>query len=86
VISGMAAVAGVHPVHAARVFRSHYGVSLSHYILSVKVQRAAAALRTGKISAAMAAIENGFTDQSHLCRAFKGVLGTTPRAYRRLFR
>jgi AraC family transcriptional regulator len=86
VISGMAGTVGVHPVHAARVFRSHYGVSLSHYILSVRVQRAAAALRTGKASAAMAAIENGFTDQSHLYRAFKAVLGTTPRSYRRLFR
>jgi AraC family transcriptional regulator len=84
-ISGMAAMVGVHPVHAARVFRNRYGVSLSHYILSVKVQRAAAALRTGKTSAAMAAIENGFTDQSHLYRAFKAVLGTTPRSYRRLF-
>jgi AraC family transcriptional regulator len=86
VISGMAAMVGVHPVHAARVFRSHYGVSLSHYILSLKVQRAAAALRTGKTSAAMAAIENGFTDQSHLHRAFRAVLGTTPRSYRKLFR
>jgi AraC family transcriptional regulator len=86
VISGMAATVGVHPVHAARVFRSHYGVSLSHYILWVKVQRAAAALRTGKTSAAMAAIENGFTDQSHLHRAFRAVLGTTPRSYQKLFR
>jgi AraC family transcriptional regulator len=85
-ISDMAAMIGVHPVHVTRVFRSCFGIPLSEYIRSVKVQRAAALLRTGKTSVAMAAIDNGFSDQSHLCKSFKAVMGITPSAYQALFR
>jgi AraC family transcriptional regulator len=85
-IADVGSMIGIHPVHITRVFRKCYGIPLSKYILSVKVHRAAAALRTGKTSVAMVAVDNGFSDQSHLCKSFKAVMGITPSAYQTLFR
>ena len=43
-----------------------------------------AALRAGTLSVAAVA-ECGFSDQSHLCKAFKAVMRMTPTEYRALF-
>jgi AraC family transcriptional regulator len=84
-ISDIGTMIGIHPVHVSRVFRSHYGMPLSKYIVSVKIERAAAALRAGTLSVAAVAAETGFSDQSHLCKSFKSVMGVTPREYKALF-
>lgn len=84
-IAAIGAQVGIHPVHVTRMFRRHYGSPLSHYILAVKVEQAAVALRAGSVSVAAIAAEAGFWDQSHLCRAFKALIGVTPREYRALF-
>jgi AraC family transcriptional regulator len=74
----------VHPVHVTRVFR-HYGIPLSQYIASIRVERAAVALRAGRRSVAAIAADTGYTDQSHLCKTFKAAFGVTPRTYRSFF-
>ena len=84
-IAAIGARVGIHPVHITRVFRRHYGSPLSQYILASKVEQAAAALRAGSLSVAAIAAETGFWDQSHLCRAFKAMIGIPPREYRALF-
>jgi AraC family transcriptional regulator len=85
-ISDIADAIDVHPVHVTRVFRNHFGLPLSRYILSIKIERVAAALRAGKFSVAAIAAENGFSDQSHLCKSFKLLMGVTPSEYRALFK
>jgi AraC family transcriptional regulator len=84
-IAEIAATVGIHPVHLTRVFRSCYGFPLSKYIVAVRIERAAAALRAGSQSVAAIAAETGFSDQSHLCKAFKAVMGMTPHEYKGLF-
>jgi AraC family transcriptional regulator len=84
-IADLAQVIGVHPVHLTRVFRNWYGVPLSKYILSLRVERAAAALRAGEVSIAAVAVNSGFFDQSHFNRAFKSAMGTAPSVYRSIY-
>ena len=84
-IAEIGATVGIHPVHLSRVFRNWYGFPLSRYILAQKTGRAAAALRAGTLSVAAVAAECGFSDQSHLCKAFKAVMRMTPTEYRALF-
>jgi len=84
-IAEIGALVGIHPVHITRVFRRFFGFALSRYIVAIKVERAAAALRAGNLSVAAIAAETGFWDQSHLCKAFKGIFGVSPREYQALF-
>ncbi len=80
----VAAVAGVHPVHLATVFRRHLGCTPGDYVRRRRVEFACDRLVAGEplIDVALRA---GFADQSHFCRVFKALTGMTPTAYRRLF-
>ena len=84
-VSEIATSFDVHPVHLSRSFREWYGVPLSKFLLFVRVERAAAALRSGEPSVAAVAAQAGFFDQSHLCRCFNAMLGLSPSEYRRLY-
>jgi AraC family transcriptional regulator len=82
-VAEVAAEAGVHPVHLARVFRRHLGCTVSEYVRRVRVARAASLLGAGaRISEV--AHGCGFADQSHLTRQFRRETGLTPAAFRRL--
>ena len=81
-----ASVAGVHPVHLARAFRSHYRCTTGEYVRRLRVEYASKLLAEGTLSLSHVALEAGFTDQSHLTHVFKRLTGWTPREYRGLFR
>jgi AraC family transcriptional regulator len=85
-VRDLAAAAGVHPVYLARVFRRHFGCSLTAYLRQLRVRAAAAALADEPDGIAAVAGGSGFADQSHLCRSFRAVLGVAPGAYRALAR
>ena len=84
-VSSLAAEAGVHPVHLARVFRRSRGETIASYVRRIRVQRAARLL-AGRNQAfeniAAIAAGAGFADQSHMTRAFRRVTGTTPAMLR----
>jgi AraC family transcriptional regulator len=82
----LADLVGVHPVHLARVFRAHYGVSVGEYGRRLRLDWAAAEVARSDMPLARIAARAGFADQSHFTRLFKGRVGTTPAAYRRLVR
>ena len=82
----LAADAGVHPVHLARVFRRHRGESIGRHVRRMKVQRVLERLPDTECSLAEIALEAGFTDQSHLTRVFRELTGQPPGAVRRLLR
>ena len=84
--SAIAREAGVHPVHLARVFRRHLGVSLGAYVRELRLERAAVRLATSDDPISEIALECGFADQCHLTRAFRRRTGTTPDRYRRAAR
>jgi AraC family transcriptional regulator len=85
-IAEMAREAGVHPVHLARVFRRHAGVTLGAYVRTLRLERAAALLASSSEPISDIAVECGFADQSHLTRAFRRKTGMTPALYRRVAR
>lgn len=83
-IDDLARLAGVHPVAFARTFRRRYGRSPGEYLRECRLERAAALLRDRKRPLMDIATLAGFSDQSHLSRAFRQHVGCTPSDYRRL--
>ena len=82
----LAREASVNPEHLSRAFRAHYGIRIGTYAERLRVEWAASALaRTDRPIAAIA-LGAGFSDQSHLTRAFRRALGTTPARFRRAHR
>jgi AraC family transcriptional regulator len=66
--------------HLARLFKERLGISPYQYLLHLRVQSAKSLLAAGAgmHSLAEVALAVGFSDQSHLTRHFKRVLGVTP--------
>jgi AraC family transcriptional regulator len=79
----IAALAGVHPTHLARVFRQAFGCSPGELMRWRRVERAADLLARSRLTAAEIAAAVGFVDQSHMTRAFRSLYGLTPGAWRR---
>lgn len=73
---------GVHPVRLSRTFRRTYGCALGEYVRQLRVQDACERLAHSRQSLAEIALATGFSDQSHLTRVFKQIVGITPGAYR----
>lgn len=80
-LDDLAAEVNLSPYHLVRVFRVEVGVPPHAYLTHVRVEQAKALLAAGQPIAQVAA-DVGFTDQSHLTRRFKGVVGVTPGQYR----
>lgn len=78
----MSEVTGLSRFHMIRRFRQTNGITPHQYLLSARVARAKDLLLDGStiVEAAMLA---GFSDQSHLTRCFKHVLGYSPGTLRR---
>lgn len=82
-VTQLASAAGVHPVHLAREFRRFHGCTIGEYIRRLRVERACRQLSSSDESLAAIAASAGFSDQSHLSRTFKRLMGMTPTQYRR---
>ncbi len=76
----IADAARVSPFHLAHLFEERLGVSPYQYLLHLRVQSAQSLLAAGAAMQSLAevALAVGFSDQSHLTRHFKRVLGVTP--------
>ncbi|MDJ0712510.1 MAG: helix-turn-helix transcriptional regulator, partial [Woeseiaceae bacterium] len=61
----------------------HYGKSIGRFIKEKRVQHAMLLIEQGRMTLAEIASASGFSDQSHLSRGFKEVVGITPGAFRR---
>ncbi|MGA7732304.1 MAG: AraC family transcriptional regulator [Chloroflexia bacterium] len=81
-VADVAAEVGVHPVHLARVFRTHFGESLGAYVRKLRLEWTAIQLTTADVTLCDLALQAGFVDQSHFTRAFKRQTGFTPAQYR----
>jgi AraC family transcriptional regulator len=72
--------ADVHPVHLSRVFKARMGTSITAYVHQLRIECAARLMAERRCSSlAEMAQRTGFADQSHLCRVFKRITGSTPR-------
>lgn len=73
---------GLSQWHFSRQFRKTTGQSPYQFLLRSRVDRARHLLERGHAISDVAAI-TGFTDQSHMHRHFRRILGTTPGNFRR---
>lgn len=78
----LAAVAGLSVHHFAREFKQSAGVTPHHYLTQKRVERAQEMLAQTDLSLSEIAYATGFSDQGHLARRFRHMLGTTPGAFR----
>ena len=78
----LAGVAGLSVFHFAREFKRTAGITPHQYILRKRVERADALLGGTDLSLSEIAIASGFSDQSHLTRRFRQILGATPKEVR----
>jgi transcriptional regulator GlxA family with amidase domain len=69
--------------HFAKAFKQTIGEPPHRWLLRQRVKVAKKMLAGSKQSIAEIAIACGFADQSHLTRAFSGIIGVTPGAWRR---
>jgi AraC family transcriptional regulator len=82
-VKDVARVAGVHPIHLARVFRQFFRCSPGEYARRCRMERVRRLLASENVPLAEIALQVGFTDQSQLTHAFKQFTGLTPGAFRR---
>jgi AraC-like DNA-binding protein len=76
----LAAFVNLSPFHLLRVFRDTVGLPPHSYLTQVRVTHAKHLLLTS-MSPAQVALTVGFTDQSHLTKHFKRIVGVTPGQY-----
>ena len=72
--------------HFARAFRQSLGIPPHNYIVQRRVEHAHQLLRNTDRPLSEIAIEAGFTDQSHLARHFRTIIGVSPSLARHRFR
>lgn len=81
-LDDLAREADVHPMHLAREFRRHIGVSPADYRRRLQLDWVRDRLAASAAPIAAIAIQAGFFDQSHLTRSFRRAFGETPAEYR----
>lgn len=81
-LAELAAAAGVSVPHFSQLFRRQMGYSPLDYVIRRRVQRACQLLDTTTLSVAVIAAEAGYEDPFYFTRAFRRVMGCSPRAYR----
>src|ERR1700760_266612 len=84
-VEEMAAAAGLSRAHFSREFRRVFGESPGGYLLTRRLERAAALLRTTDHSVAEVCLEVGLTSVGSFTTSFKRTFGRTPTAYRDSF-
>jgi len=83
-LTQLATLSGVSPFHLSRLFRARYGLPPYMYLEMVRVHRAQEMLRRGD-PISQIAFATGFSDQSHLTRRFKRVVGIPPGQYAKTY-
>ena len=68
-----------------RAFAGSKGVTPYRYLQTIRIDKAKKLLENG-VSATSAAIQTGFSDQSHFSNFFHMFIGLSPAAYRRIFK
>lgn len=81
-LSSIAASLDLHPVHVSRVFKRHFGMSISQYLRELRLQRTARGLLESRESLAVIAQDNGFADQSHMTRELSRATSWSPAKLR----
>jgi AraC-like DNA-binding protein len=81
-VDDMAAAAGLSRAHFSREFRRTFGETPHAYLLTRRLERAAALLRTTDHSVVEICLEVGLTSVGSFTTSFSRMFGASPTAYR----
>ena len=84
-VEDMAAAAGLSRAHFSREFRREFGESPHVYLLTRRLERAAALLRNTDRSVAEICFDAGLTSVGSFTTSFKRMFDATPKEYRAQF-
>jgi AraC-like DNA-binding protein len=84
-VGDMAQAAGLSPAHFSREFRAAFGESPHAYLLTRRLERAAALLRTTDRSVTEICFEVGLRSLGSFTSSFTRTYGISPTAYRAAF-
>ncbi len=79
-VDELSKVAQLSNSHFKRLFKKQYAISPQQYIMSLRIEKAKALIRSGR-SLTEVALDVGFYDQSHFYRYFKRFAGMIPKQY-----
>ena len=78
----LAEMAGLSTYHFARAFKQTVGVAPHGYVLQRRIEHAQQMLRNTDLPMSEIALSAGFSDQSHLARHFRRLIGMSPSVVR----
>jgi AraC family transcriptional regulator, arabinose operon regulatory protein len=82
-LSQLAAIANMSPSHFKTLFKQHVGYACIDYFIRLRIHHACQLLDTTNLSAKVIATQVGYADPLWFSKAFRGVTGMPPSAYRR---
>lgn len=80
----LAMMAGVHPVTISKYFPHYFGMTLSSYLKSIKIEKSILLIKTTSLSLTEIAYACGFADQAHFTRSFKEYTRFLPKDFRKI--
>ena len=81
-VEDMAGAAGLSKAHFSREFRRAFGESPHHYVLTRRLERAAALLRMTDWTVGEICVSVGLSSLGSFTTSFKRAYGSTPTTYR----
>ena len=81
-LAEIAGVVNISPTYFANLFKGATGISPHQYVVQQRVEWAKFLLLKTNLSIADIALQVGFSNQSHLTRHFKRLIGVTPKQVR----
>ena len=81
-LAEVARIAGVHPMHLAKLFRKRFGYSMGEWLRRQRIAWACEQLARDAGTISSIAARAGFSDHAHFTRTFHRITGSPPRWYR----
>jgi transcriptional regulator GlxA family with amidase domain len=81
-LTDLAGVVSLSPSHFSRAFKSSFGTTVHRYVMNKRIERAQNLMLKTSDELSQIAISCGMSDQSHLTRWFRRVVGETPARWR----
>jgi AraC family transcriptional regulator len=82
-VADLCALVQLSEAHFSRAFRRTFGKSPHAFLIRRRVELAAQYMLQTEARLSDIALRCGFTDQPHLCKHFREIMGHTPAAWRR---